>query len=93
VGTFLQKLFAIPTQSECSRSQRHTQLVSTFLRGAAHEKISADDIAELMYASKDSAPKAIRQKPGENMEKECPDATNMVRAQLTEWAIQKVEGD
>jgi hypothetical protein len=92
VGTFLQKLFSIPTQSQLSRSQRHAQLVSAFLRGAARDKISADHIAELMYASKDSAPKAVRQRAGENVEKERPDATNMARYRLSEWAIQKVEG-
>ncbi|KAK6987697.1 hypothetical protein R3P38DRAFT_2805605 [Favolaschia claudopus] len=92
IGSFLQKLFVVSEDRDASRSQRHAQLVSAFLRGATWEKVSAEDIAELMYASKYSAPKAVRQNPGENVEKDRPDGTKMARYRLSEWAIQKVEG-
>ncbi|KAJ7715203.1 hypothetical protein B0H16DRAFT_1340149 [Mycena metata] len=93
LGAFLHKLFTSPMRGKSSRSQRHTQLVSAFLRGATFEKFSAEDITELMYANRDSAPRAIRQKPGEHIEKSRPNATLMARARLTQWAIQKVEAE
>ncbi|KAJ7229159.1 hypothetical protein GGX14DRAFT_555201 [Mycena pura] len=89
VGTFLRKLFAIPGPKELSRSQQHAQLVSSFLRGAPNQTVSADEVVELMYISKDSAPKVIRQHPGKSVQKNRPDASKMARSRL---AIRKVEG-
>ncbi|KAJ7165025.1 hypothetical protein C8R46DRAFT_1220165 [Mycena filopes] len=92
LGAFLNKLFTHANAPGLSRSPRHAQVVSGFLRGAKYEKFTAADIAELMYASGDSAPKAIRQKPGESVPKQRPDAAPMARARLKEWATLKVEG-
>ncbi|KAJ7143535.1 hypothetical protein C8R43DRAFT_891527 [Mycena crocata] len=93
LGSFLQKLFAIPRDHELSRSQKHAQMVSGFLGCRDYEKFKPDHIVELMYANKDSAPKETRNKPGVPIvEKERRDATLMGRHLLSEWAIQKVEG-
>ncbi|KAJ6478102.1 hypothetical protein C8R47DRAFT_1051332 [Mycena vitilis] len=92
VGTFLRKLLAIPTKNELSRSQRHAQLVSSFLRGAEHHQVSAEDITELMYASKDSAPKPTRGDHTGKDSRDSADPTRMARHRLSEWAIRKVEG-
>ncbi|KAJ7083313.1 hypothetical protein B0H15DRAFT_952006 [Mycena belliarum] len=95
VGTFLRKLLAalaIPTPTELSRSQRHAQLVSAFLRGAEHQQVSAEDIAELMYASKDSAPKTTRGDRTGAISRDSADPTRMARHRLSEWVIRKVEG-
>ena len=68
-------------------------MVSAFLGCRSFEKVKPDRIVELMYSSKDSAPKDIRNKPGEPaVEKERRDAKSMGRHLLAEWAIQKVEG-
>ncbi|KAJ7220543.1 hypothetical protein GGX14DRAFT_540715 [Mycena pura] len=86
VGTFLAKLLAFPTHAAMSRSPRHAQLVSAFLRGATNQQVSADHIAELMYASNDSV-------PGPRTKRRDDDpATRMARHRLSEWAIRKVEG-
>ncbi|KAJ7622594.1 hypothetical protein DFH06DRAFT_1105137 [Mycena polygramma] len=85
VGTFLAKLLAFrTTRATMSRSPRHAQLVSAFLRGT--QQVSADHIAELMYASHDSVPSA-RTVHGED-----DPAPRMARHRLSEWAIRKVEG-
>ncbi|KAJ7619940.1 hypothetical protein DFH06DRAFT_1306174 [Mycena polygramma] len=87
VGTFLAKLLAFPTRGTMSRSPRHAQLVSAFLRGT--QQVLADDVAELMYASKDSVPKP-RNNHGEGVSEDS--AERMARHRLSEWAIRKVEG-
>ncbi|KAJ6569781.1 hypothetical protein DFH09DRAFT_1466376 [Mycena vulgaris] len=90
VCTFLEKLFANPGPSELFRSQKHAQMASAFLRGSKNEMVESDHIVELMYSSKDSAPKAIRKTAGgASVEK---DGSQMARYRLREWAIRKVEG-
>lgn len=92
LGEFLKVLFTIPSRDEEGRSQIHSQMVSQFLGGRS--SIKAEEVVELMYSSKDSAPKAVRtmstDRPASS--KKRPDAKPMARWQLKEWAIKKVEG-
>src|ERR1700683_3055877 len=57
IGTFLQALFA-PPQRGSGNSQKHAQMVSAFLKG--EQEVKAQDIAELMFSSKYSAPTPVR---------------------------------
>jgi hypothetical protein len=97
IGRFLAKLFTIPNQGGLSRSRRHAEAVSTFLggsggHGARYETVKPDKIVELMYSSRNSAPKATCKKAGKDRPKEARDASGMARHLLSKWAIQKVEG-
>jgi len=59
LGTFLYDLFSVPkVQKKDGNPQIQTQMVSIFLQGRS--KIKAPDIVEMMYASRYSAPKAVR---------------------------------
>ncbi|KAJ7081406.1 hypothetical protein B0H15DRAFT_803715 [Mycena belliarum] len=98
LGKFLEKLFTTPGPNDLPRSRRHAQTVSAFLGssigpGGGYQMVKADRIAELMYANKDSAPKAVRSKPGTaNVQRDRPDGSQMARGLLREWATRKVEG-
>ncbi|CAK5263202.1 unnamed protein product, partial [Mycena citricolor] len=92
LGSFLAYLFTYPDRKAGGRSARHAQMVSGFLRGAAFEGATADEVVELMYSSRDAAPREIRQSATPSKDKKRPDATNMARHRLSEWAITKVEG-
>ncbi|KAJ7713181.1 hypothetical protein DFH07DRAFT_785959 [Mycena maculata] len=83
-----EKVFKITRADKLSRSQKHAQMVSGFLRGA--NSVKPDHIMELMYLSKDSAPKATWKKPGDPAM--VPVHPTMARELLSKWAIQKVEG-
>ncbi|KAJ7448749.1 hypothetical protein FB451DRAFT_1187568 [Mycena latifolia] len=91
LGSFLEKLFTNPGPGELSRSRRHAQVASAFLGGTM--SVKPDHIVKLMYSNKDSAPKAIRLKPGEAADERTPaGGSRIARHLLSEWAIQKVEG-
>jgi hypothetical protein len=58
-GTFLAVLLRSPKpQTQQGNLQTHVQMVSAFLRGS--QKVKAQDIAELMYSHRLSAPIAVR---------------------------------
>jgi hypothetical protein len=91
LGTFLCDLFSVPkVQKKDGNPQTQTQMVSIFLQGRS--KIKAPDIVEMMYASRYSAPKAVRSSANRlASEVKRPDEKMMARWGLQQWAIRKVE--
>ncbi|GJE89205.1 hypothetical protein PsYK624_053000 [Phanerochaete sordida] len=84
-GDFLIAAFTIPNpqKGENPRSRTHSAAVSLFLGG--YTTAHADQVVRLMYASKDSRPKAVRGKP-----KERRDPKLMARWKLRDWATEVV---
>jgi len=90
LGTFLCDLFSVlKVQKKDGNPQAQTQMVSILLQGRS--KIKAPDIVEMMYASRYSAPKAVRSsanRPANEVKR--PDEKK-ARWGLQQWAIRKVE--
>src|ERR1700683_249093 len=91
LGAFLQDLFTTPkVQQKDGNPQTQTQMVSIFLQGRS--KVKAQDIVEMMYASRYSTPKAVRQSAHRSAsEAKRRDKETMARWGLEQWAIEKVE--
>ena len=91
LGAFLQDLFLTPrVQHKDGNPQTQTQMVSIFLQGRS--SVRAQDIAEIMYASRYSIPKAVRRSANHSViDVKQPDEKKMAHWELQQWAIEKVE--
>ncbi|THH04412.1 hypothetical protein EW146_g10186 [Bondarzewia mesenterica] len=90
LGHFLLHLFAYPAQNDPRNTATRSTMVSHFLGGRLNVK--PEEIVELMYSSKYSAPLIPRNSKNRSAsEVEHRDETIMARWRLRQWAIEKVE--
>jgi hypothetical protein len=91
LGACLQDLFSTPkVQKNDGNPQTQTQMVSKFLQG--NTSVNAQDIVELMYNSRYSAPKVTRDSQNRSAsEAKRPDEKKMARWGLRKWALEIVE--
>lgn len=91
LGKFLGQLFTVPARHDQARSHIQASTVSSFLGGHAKSSFQPVEVVDLMYKSREAAPKAIRQSLTPASDKHRPDEQKMARWQLREWAISVVE--
>jgi len=86
-----QDLFTTPkVQQKDGNPQTQTQMVSIFLQGRS--KVKGQGVVEMMYASRYSTPKAVRQSANRSAsEAKRRDKEMMARWGLEQWTIEKVE--